>query len=260
MNKAIVTGASKGLGRAIAIELAKRGYEVLLIARSESLLQQTAGYINQSFGSKARILAVDLSEEHAAEKIHTWCMEQNFHPMILVNNAGYACWGYFEQLTLEEQRAMLNVNVINLISLTHRLLPLLKQAPKAYILNVSSTTAFQPVSTLSLYGASKSFVRSFSRSLRYELRNSSVRVTCLTPGTIATEFMDRAGMDALKPTAKKFEMQAIDVARKGLNGMFKQKAEVIPGFTNYVSAKLTNLIPDSVLVKIAAGIYERFKK
>lgn len=260
MKQAIVTGASKGLGKAIASELASRGYEVLLIARSEQLLAEVAESITRISGVKARTLTVDLSIEDAPAPILEYCTKQNFHPSVLVNNAGYACWGFFDQLSLDEQRAMLNVNVVSLVSLTHHLLPLLKQAPNAYILNVSSTTAFQPIPTLSMYAASKSFVRSFSKSLRYELKNSSVSVTCLTPGTVATEFMDRAGMEALKPTAKKFEMLASVVAKKGIDGMFKQKAEVIPGFTNYVSAKLSNLIPDSWLIKIAAGIYVRFKK
>jgi uncharacterized protein len=260
MPKAIVTGASKGLGKALAIALGNRGYDLLLIARSADLLQKTADQILLQNQVKVHTLPLDLSDLNAGERILTWCREQQFNPSVLINNAGYTCYGFFENLKWVEQRDMLSVNLVNLVALTHYLLPLLKQQPHGYILNVSSTTAFQPIPTMAVYAASKSFVRSFSRSLRYELRKSTVSVTCLIPGTVATEFMDRAGMEALKPTAKKFEMKAEVVARAGLNAMFKKKAESIPGFTNYVSAKLTNLVPDAWLVKIAAGIYERFAR
>jgi hypothetical protein len=231
---------------------------LLLIARSEALLQKIVEDIQLQKKTIAYTLVLDLSELSAANKILTWCTQQNFSPSVLVNNAGYACWGYFDSLPVYDQLDMLNVNVVNLVSITHHLLPLLKQQQQAYILNVSSTTAFQPVPTLALYSAGKIFVRSFSRSLRHELRNTKISVTCLTPGTVATGFLDRAGMDALKPTAKKFAMKAEVVARAGLNAMFKRKAETIPGFTNYLSAMLTNLVPNSLLTRIAAGIYERF--
>jgi uncharacterized protein len=260
MPKAIITGASKGLGKALAWELANRGYDLLLIARSSSLLEDMAGQIQQQTKTNAHSLPLDLSEADSAKKILDWCREFNFNPTVLVNNAGYTCYGFFDTLRWAEQKDMLSVNLVNLVAITHALLPLLRQQPNACILNVSSTTAFQPVPTMAVYAASKSFVRSFSRSLRYELRKSTVSVTCLIPGTVATEFMNRAGMDALKPTAKKFEMKAEVVARAGLNAMFKKKAESIPGFTNYLSAKLTNLVPDAWLVRIAAGIYERFAR
>lgn len=260
MQQAIVTGASKGLGKAIALELANRGYDVLLIARTDALLEETAEQIQKLTPAKAHTLSLDLSDPASAEKILNWCVQHHFKPSVLVNNAGYTCYGFFETLPWADQKDMLSVNLVNLVAITHHLLPLLKEQPAAYIMNVSSTTAFQPIPTMTVYAASKSFVRSFSRSLRHELRQSTVSVTCLIPGTVATGFMDRAKMEALKPTAKKFEMNADVVARAGINAMFKKKAEHIPGITNYLSAKLTNLVPDSWLVKIAAGIYERFAK
>ncbi len=260
MQQAVVTGASQGLGKAIALELANRGYDVLLIARTGPLLEETAQQIQKLTPAKAHTLSLDLSDPASVEKILNWCVQQNFKPSVLVNNAGYTCYGFFETLPWADQKDMLSVNLVNLVAITHHLLPLLKEQPAAYILNVSSTTAFQPIPTMAVYAASKSFVRSFSRSLRHELRQSTVSVTCLIPGTVATGFMDRAKMEALKPTAKKFEMKADVVALAGINAMFKKKAECIPGITNYLSAKLTNLVPDSWLVKIAAGIYERFAK
>lgn len=257
MQKAIVTGASKGLGKAIAYELAKKGYDLLLVARSEALLEQIAKEISHKFSVKTFTLPTDLSKPEAAVIIEKWCEQQNFQPNILVNNAGYACWGMFDELTLEEQQAMLQVNLGTLVSLTHRLIPYLKKHPEAFILNVASTTAFQPFPTMTLYGAGKSFVRMFSKGLRHELRNTTISVTCLTPGPVDTEFINRAGMEAMKPTAKKFEMTPERVAQKGLKAMFNKKAEVIPGFTNLLLSKLTNLVPEHLQVKIVAGIYEK---
>lgn len=257
MKQAIVTGASKGLGKAIAFELAKKGYDLLLVARSEELLENTATAIRQNFSVKASTLSTDLSKPEAATVLVKWCDQQNFQPSVLVNNAGYACWGRFEELTWEEQQAMLQVNVGTLLALTHLLIDKLKQHPKAYILNVASTSSFQPLPTMAVYSASKVFVRSFSKSLRYELRHTNISVTCLTPGPVDTEFITRAGMEVLKPTAKKFEMRPEVVAQKGLKAMFNRKAEVIPGFPNFLSGILSNLIPDSILIKIAAGIYEK---
>jgi len=258
MKHAIVTGASKGLGKAIAFALAGKGYDVLLVARSAHLLEEAAKGIRNVYSTKTFTLSLDLSDTDSANKIVNWCKQYNFQPSVLVNNAGYACWGMFDELSLEEQRAMLQVNVGSLLSLTHLLIPDLKNHPRAYILNVSSTSAFQPLPTMAVYAASKVFVRSFTKSLRYELRNTSISVTCLTPGPVDTEFINRAGMQVMKPTAKKFEMPPEDVAQAAIKGMFNKKVEVIPGFTNALSGKLSNLIPDKWLIKIAAGIYEKF--
>ena len=258
MKKAIVTGASKGLGKAIAHALAGKGYDILLVARSGDLLKEAAENIRNNYPVNTFTLPLDLSDPESANMIASWCKQNNFQASVLVNNAGYACWGMFEALPLDDQRAMLQVNVGTLLSLTHLLIPDMKSHPQAYILNVSSTSAFQPLPTMAVYAASKVFVRSFSKSLRYELRNTTISVTCLTPGPIDTDLINRAGMQVMKPTAKKFEMRPEDVAKAAVKGMFNKKAEVIPGFTNALSGKLSNLIPDKWLIKIAAGIYEKF--
>lgn len=256
MKHAIVTGASKGLGKAIARELAMRGYDVLLVARSQELLEEEALQLHQHHKVNIYALGMDLTESSAPAQIIDWCQHHSFHPSVLVNNAGYACWGYFEKIPLTQQLNMLQLNITALVTLTHALLPLLKKNEAAYILNVASTSAFQAVPTLSLYAASKAFVRSFSRALRFELRKTTVSVTCVTPGPMTSDFMDRAGMDAMKETAKKFEMPASKVASAAVDSLFKRKGEIVPGFTNYLTGKLSNIVPDSLLEKIASKLYE----
>lgn len=253
--QAIITGASKGLGNAIAHELAAKGYDLLLVARSEKILADEAALLAKQFSIKVNFLALDLSDQEAPAQIITWCHQHHFNPSVLINNAGYACWGFFDSLDLSAQQRMMQVNMHTLVQLTHVLLPELKNHSKSYILNVASTAAFQSVPTMALYAASKAFVRSFSRSLRYELKNTTVSVTCLSPGPIATNFIRQAGMEAMQKTAEKFEMTAREVARKGLAAMFRGKSESIPGFLNFLNVRLSFIMPDALLEKVAANLY-----
>jgi short-subunit dehydrogenase len=129
---------------------------------------------------------------------------------------------------------------------------------KSYLLNVSSTTAYQAVPTMSIYAATKAFVLSFTRGLRYELQDSQVSVSCLSPGATDTDFSTRAKMnEGLKATANKVNMTPEAVAKIAINGLFNQNAEIIPGFINAFSAKMTAFTPKSLVEKIAGGIYTK---
>lgn len=255
MKHAIVTGASKGLGKSFAHLLASQGYDLLLVARSEKLLSEETEAIKKQYGVKVNALSVDLSDSNSTTSVITWCSQHQFKPSVLVNNAGYACWGYFDKIELQQHVQMMQVNMNALVSLTHGLLPLLKEARQGFILNVASTAAFQAVPSMALYAASKAFVRSFSRGLRYELRNSNISVTCLCPGPIATNFIQQAGMEAMQETAKKFEMSAEVVAKKGIRALFNRKSECIPGVVNFLTVKASGILPDALLEKIAGDLY-----
>jgi uncharacterized protein len=255
MKQAIVTGASKGLGKSFAQQLASRGYDLLLVARSEKTLIEEALSLTSQYKVKATALALDLSEPKAIESISSWCSQNQFQPSVLINNAGYACWGYFDKISIQQQNQMMQVNMSTLVNLTHALLPSLRKNDQSYILNIASTAAFQAVPSMIGYAASKAFVRTFSRGLRYELRNSNVSVTCLSPGPIATNFIQQAGMEAMQETAKKFEMTADEVANKGLKAMFNKKAECVPGLLNYLTVKLSFIVPDALLEKVAGDLY-----
>lgn len=261
MAYALVTGASRGIGRAISVLLAQRGYDLLLVARSEDQLTALAREIEQRHQRQARVLALDLASADAAETVAAWAQQQaEASPLaVLVNNAGYGLWGRFEQLSLAEQQNMLQLNMALPVALTHALLPALHQAPHAYVLNVASTAAYQAVPSLALYAASKAFLLSFSRGLRYELKASNVSVTCLCPGATTTSFADRAGMGAeLQATANKVSMTAEAVAEAAVAGLLAGEAEVVPGVLNKVSAGLTSFVPKGIVEKIAAGIYEKY--
>jgi short-subunit dehydrogenase len=260
MPTALITGASRGIGRELALGLAKRGYDLLVVARSESQLQALAQEVQATYQRRTQVLALDLTQPEAASQVATWASQQTPTGLaVLINNAGYGLWGRFEQLSMEEQLNMLQLNLTLPVQLTHALLPQLRRAPRGYILNVASTAAYQAVASLTVYAASKAFLLSFSRGLRHELRDTSISVTCLSPGATTTDFTNRAGMGSeLQAVANKVSMTPDAVAAAGLQALFAGEAELIPGVLNKVVAGLTNIVPKGIVETIAAGIYEKY--
>ncbi|PWT71881.1 MAG: NAD(P)-dependent oxidoreductase [Bacteroidetes bacterium] len=257
MTFALITGASKGIGKAIAEQLASRGYNVLLVARSEQLLREVANNISSQFKVQADILSLDLSVPDAPENLYHWCIEKNYPVSILVNNAGYGLSGSFERFSPGENLNMMRVNMIALVHLCQLFLPMLRQQKESYILNIASSAAYQAIPYLSVYSATKAFVLRFSRGLRRELHGSSVSVTVISPGATDTDFVVRAkvGEKGVK-TAEKVNMTPQKVAELSVNAMFAGKAELITGFINKVGAFLSWLMPNGVVEKTAMKIYE----
>ncbi|RYZ20361.1 MAG: SDR family oxidoreductase [Chitinophagaceae bacterium] len=257
MTYALITGASKGIGKAIAREWARRGHHVLLVARSEGALQQVAADIRNDFKVEADFLAADLTDPAASERIFEWCQGKGYSIDTLINNAGFGASGPFDSIPLAEQLSMMQVNMNALVTLTHLFLPELKRQPKAYLLNIASSAAYQAVPYLSVYAASKAFVLTFTRGLRHELKGSSVSVTCVCPGATDTDFASTAqvGEKALK-AADKVNMTPEVVARQAVDALVAGKPEKITGFINQLGAFLVWLAPKGVAEKTAAGLYK----
>ncbi|HMH32376.1 MAG TPA: SDR family oxidoreductase [Puia sp.] len=257
MSYALITGASKGIGRSIAVALAGRGFSVLLVARSASALQEQAERLKKEYHVDADWLATDLTNSGATQTIFDWCMKKNYEISVLVNNAGYGLSGPFEKYTLAEQQNMMQLNMIVPVELCQRFLPVLYKQPKAYILNIASTTAYQAVPYLSLYAATKAFILTFSRGLRQELHGSNISVTCISPGATDTDFVVRAQLSekGLK-TAKKVHMTADAVAGIAVRSMLAGRAEVITGIVNKLGAFLVWLLPKGLVERSVMKIYE----
>ncbi len=259
MSYALITGASKGIGREMAIALAKRKYNLLLVARSEDILLTLSEELQKLYSVKVFYKALDLSDPNADLLLLNWCNDNNFPVSFLINNAGYGLWGYFEELPLAQQQNMLRVNTEFPVDLTYRMLPILKKNTPSYILNVASTASYQAVPTLTLYAATKSFLLLFSRGLRFELRKTGVSVSCISPGPVKTGFVDRAGMQALKSTADRFGMNADDVAEIAIRSTLNKKAEIIPGFNNKLGVFLSRILPKFVIEAFIATLYNKVK-
>jgi short-subunit dehydrogenase len=255
MSYALVTGAAKGIGKGIAKELALLGFDLLLIDRDEVALAAT----KKELGSIVHVytLPLDLSAPGALETITAWTAAWHNELQVVINNAGFGLNGSFEQLALDEQLNMIDVNIKAQVSLSYVYIPVLKKQSRSFLLNVGSTTCFQTVPYLNVYAASKAFVVSFTRGLRFELQNTSVSVSVLIPGSTDTDFVNRAGMSAeVKKTAERFNMSPDLVGKIAVRGLFKGKAAIIPGFSNKLHAFFPRFFPQSFVEKIAGNIYK----
>lgn len=258
MTYALITGASKGIGKSIAEELAAKGKNLLLVSRSEETLNELRLSLIQRYNVHVAYLAIDLSAAEAPQIVSNWCTSNNYSIDVLVNNAGYGLWGPFEKVSLESHQEMLQLNMLTVVQLTYALLPELKKHASSYILNVASTAAYQAVPTLSLYAASKSFVLLFTRGIRLELEGTGVSVSCLCPGPTSTDFVTRAGMSlAIQKKSDTFSMTSEAVARIGVRGMYNHKAEIIPGLFNKIIVAATAWLPKYVTEKIANDLYKK---
>ena len=260
MSYALVTGASKGIGKAFAENLAAKKYDLLLVSRSGVELEQVSKELQSRYGIKCSYLSMDLSRADGVEQVVKWMSDNQFEISVLINNAGYALWGRFDELALNEQNNIISVNISALVNLTYRLLPFLRKQPKAYILNVASATGYQAMPTFSIYAATKTFVISFTRALHHEMKDTNVSVTCLTPGSVKTGFVQHAQMPHMQELSDKVAYDPDAIAKAGLNAMFAGKIEAVPGFLNFVGVFANRFISKSFAEKMVAKIYMKKEK
>jgi len=253
---ALITGASGGIGLCMARELAQRKIDLILVARSQDRLSELSRQLASEFGVRVEFLSLDLSKKNAAIVLTNWLTENSFEVNILINNAGYGLWGTVETTPWDQLDNMMQLNMNAVVQLCQSMIPELKRHSKSYILNVASTASYQAVPTLATYAATKGFVVLFTRGLRMELKGTPISVTCLSPGATSTNFIDRAGMESMKERAEKFSMKPEPVAKIAIDGMFKGKAEILPGFVNWISVQLTYFMPKAIPEKIAEGLYK----
>jgi len=258
MPYAFVTGAAKGIGKAIALQLAAKGYNLLLVDLDAPKLELAQQEIKTAYNNHIQILAVDLSNAEAPTQIKKWSEPWHNELNVVVNNAAFGLNGAFETLSLEEQLNIVNVNVKAVVALCHLFIPVLHNKQQAYILNIGSNAGYQPVPYLNMYASSKAFIISFTRSLRYELRKTNISVSCVSPGSTDTNFVDRAGMGkAIRKTADKYNMTPDAVAIIAVNAMFNKKAETITGFSTKLGIFLSWLAPKALSEKFGADIFQQ---
>lgn len=239
----LITGASSGIGEAIARDLAARGYNVTLAARRVERLQDLATELTDAHGVDAAAVQCDVTDEAQVGKLLDGIEQAGKQIDILVNNAGRGSTGKFFEDSYESEMAQIDLNVRALASMTHRVLPGMVERGGGAVLNVASTAAFQPMPRQNVYAASKAFVLYFSEGLAQELSGTGVSCTVLCPGPTKTEFF-ADDMDKYVENSPGFVWQsAEDVAKAGVEGMFKRKRTVVPKLTNRVGAISGHLTP-----------------
>jgi len=255
---ALVTGASAGIGREIAEVFAREGFDLIVVARRAVELESLARRCEELHGTTTHVLAMDLLEPDAAPRLVARLRDDGLRVDILVNNAGLMSMGPFVEIEAESHERLLQLNLVVLVSLTRRLLPGMIERGRGRILNVASTSAFQPVPSMAVYGASKACVLSFSESLSEELKGTGVTVTALCPGITRTEMLEAAQSDHQRARdLPGFMISDVgEVARKGFEACLAGRAVVVPGMANAVGASLVRLQPRWV-VRTVGGLLGR---
>jgi short-subunit dehydrogenase len=240
-NRAVVTGASSGIGREIARQLAADGTELVIVARDEGRLEELAAEV----GVECEVLVADLAATDALSLVEDRLRDRSRPIDLLVNNAGFGHQGLFHELDLEREAAVVDVNIVALHRLAHVAAATMVVAGRGGILNVSSMAGFVGSPGTATYAATKAFVTSLSEAIHAELEPLGVHVTALCPGFTRTEFQDRADYDTSKLPDFLWQTAA-EVAEAGLRGVAANRTVVVPGAKNKIGASVINALPGSV--------------
>ena len=255
MGYVLITGASEGIGKAIAHRAAQDGRDLILSARSEDKLEALAGELRQ-IGRDVHVVIADLNAADGAKKL--WAKATQIGQIdVLVNNAGLGINGPFAETDTAREEATAQVNMIALTQLMKAGVQHMGHHGGGKILNVSSTGAFMPGPQMAVYHASKSYVLSLSEAVAQELAGSDITVTALCPGATKTEFFEDADMKDVRLLKLGLMMTAEDVAEAGWSGMMRGKRVIVPGFINKVFAVLPRFTPRGLLTWIVAQFYVR---
>ncbi|HOX11887.1 MAG TPA: SDR family oxidoreductase [Spirochaetia bacterium] len=243
--RALITGASMGLGKALAEECARRGMDLFLVALPDSGLPVLAGELAGEFGVETAWLEGDLTEASTLERLRDRVEEEGLDIDLLINNAGIGTPGHFLDHSLEYHEATIELNALALVRLVRLFLPDLRRR-NASILNVASLGAFFPMPTMPIYAATKSFVLHFSLALREEL-GGTVGVSVLCPNAIRTTPDVNRYIDNLGPLARRACFTPECIARSTLDGVARNRAVIVPGAVNRVIAFISQVVPRALI-------------
>jgi len=253
----LVTGASAGIGVALARELASGGVHLVLTARRMDRLLQLARELDQKHGVKTEVFAADLTQLDAPQRIFEFTTQRGIEIELLINNAGFGQYGALPQVDTRRLLDMVQVNCSAVVHLTRLYLPGMVQRKRGGVLILASTASFQAVPYISTYAATKAFDLLFAEGLAEEMKPYGIRVCALCPGSTESEFHALAGQQRF--TAKNMET-AEEVARTGLRALAARKSYVISGLGNYLGAQSQRMVPRRLVTRIAANLFRPTKK
>jgi len=249
---ALVTGASAGIGKALAEELAAGGTHLVLTARRRERLEELAQALRSKHGVQVEIIVADLAEREAPEKIFAFTQEKKIAIELLVNNAGFGQYGEVPDVETKRLLDMVQVNCGAVVHLTRLFLPGMVARRRGDVLILASTASFQAVPYISTYAATKAFDLLFAEGLAEEMKPHGIRVCALCPGSTESEFHVVAGQEKFMRGAETAEK----VARTGLQALAAGKSYVISGLGNYLGAQSQRIVPRRVVTRIAAGMFK----
>ena len=247
--RALVTGASSGIGREIARQLADAGTDLVVVARDEQRLRELADSVDVD----CEVLVADLADRTMLAAVERRLADRSSPIDLLVNNAGFGSQGMFHELDVDRESAVIDVNVTAVHRLAHAAAGAMVSAGRGGILNVSSVAGFMSTPGSATYAATKAFVTSMSEALHTELSPHGVHVCALCPGFTRTEFQSRADYDASAIPDAAWQ-SAADVASAGLRGVEKNRAVVVPGALNRFGAGVINALPGGLRRRIVARL------
>jgi short-subunit dehydrogenase len=245
---ALVTGASMGIGSDMAREFARRGHDLVLVARDEQRLNQLAVEL-KSMGANSTVIALDLGKAGAAQKLYDTVRSQPLVVETLVNNAGFGLKGRFIKLPMEEQSEIVQLNIVTLTELCWLFGRDMAARGFGRILNVASVAAFQSGPEFSVYAATKAYVLILSESLDAELRSQGVNVTTLCPGVVNTHFHTRAKNNSKLLLATAMDSKPVAVA--AVRALIDCKPVVIPGFVNFMAIQIVRFLPRRLVTAVS---------
>jgi short-subunit dehydrogenase len=242
---ALVTGASSGIGAALARELAGRGAKLILTARRRDRLE-TLGQELAADGTETRIIVADLNDPVAPHQIYRVTERAGIEVEILVNNAGLGQYGAFHTSDIEQEMSQVRVNCDAVVQLSRLFVPRMVERKRGWVLVVASTASFQPMPYFATYAASKAFDRFFALGLAEEVAQYDVKVTALCPGPTESEFFDVARAGIFNRSAQPVEQ----VVRQAVEGLERGQRTVIPNFRGWLGAHIVRLVPTSLVTRL----------
>jgi uncharacterized protein len=255
---ALITGASAGIGEAIARELASRGHGVTLVARREDRLRELARDVEASHGVRTEVIAADLGDPAARDRVEREIEELDLQVEVLVNNAGFGANGDLVDSDRERLVSMVQINCEALLDCQARYLRGMVARGRGAVINIASTAAFQPIPGTATYAATKSFVLSLSEAVHEELRGTGVTLTAVCPGPVRTEFTQVAGIEEAEERTPGFIwMSAEDLAKAAIEAAEKGKRATVPGLLNRAGALTGQHSPRKLALPIVRRVWRQ---
>ena len=256
---ALITGASDGIGLEFAKILAARGYDLVLVARREALLNDLGASLKANYPIDYWVIAADLSQPKAAQTVFQETQEKNLTVDLLINNAGLLHNGFFTEIDVSAQERMITVNMLALTSLTHLYANDMASRGHGHILNVSSLAAWMPIPNQNVYAATKAYVLAFSQALADELKasNTGISVSALCPGYTATKMMDNPDQGGKLAIATNMMMSPQAVAEIGLQGCLAGRSVIVPGLSNKITTGIVRLFSKTLITKLVGIFYRK---